>query len=56
QKKLFIISYLENVFEATIHRTANKFEIQPKQIRDWRNKQQELLLAQSHIKHLNSSS
>ncbi|CAG8719323.1 11778_t:CDS:2, partial [Cetraspora pellucida] len=53
---LFIISYLENVPGATIRGTANKFEIQPKQIRDWRNKQQELLLAQPHIKHLNSGS
>ena len=38
RKKLFIISYLDNAPDATIHETANKFQIETKQIRDWRNK------------------
>ncbi|CAG8665728.1 9723_t:CDS:1, partial [Dentiscutata erythropus] len=33
--------------------TVDKFLIQPKQIQDWKSKQDELLLAQPHIKCLN---
>ncbi|CAG8616256.1 5435_t:CDS:1, partial [Scutellospora calospora] len=53
QEKLFVISYLERIPRATICGTANKFQVQPKQIQDWKNKQKELLSAQPHIKCLN---
>ncbi|CAG8770778.1 19620_t:CDS:1, partial [Cetraspora pellucida] len=54
REKLFVITYLKHVPGATVHGTADKFNIQPKQIREWRNKEGELLLAQSHVKHLNT--
>ncbi|CAG8723926.1 16877_t:CDS:2, partial [Dentiscutata erythropus] len=53
-EKLFILSYLDNAPGATIHETANKFQIETKQIQDWRNKREQLLLAQPHVKRLNA--
>ncbi|CAG8826598.1 3595_t:CDS:1, partial [Dentiscutata erythropus] len=53
REKLFVISYLERIPGATVRGTADKFQVQPKQIRDWKNKREELLLAQPHIKRLN---
>ncbi|CAG8477128.1 6488_t:CDS:1, partial [Scutellospora calospora] len=42
------------VLGTTIRSTADKFGIQLKQIREWHSKKQELMLAQPHIKCLNS--
>ncbi|CAG8825506.1 7820_t:CDS:1, partial [Cetraspora pellucida] len=54
REKLFVIAYLKHVLGATVHGTADKFNIQPKQIWEWHNKEGELLLAQPYVKHLNT--
>ncbi|CAG8830933.1 4080_t:CDS:1, partial [Racocetra persica] len=54
REKLFVITYLERAPGATVRGMADLFKIQPKQIRDWRNKQSELMMAQPHVKRLNS--
>ena len=53
REKLFILTYLEKVPGASVCGTADKFHLEPKQIRDWRSKRQQLMLAQPHIKRLN---
>ncbi|CAG8551982.1 12981_t:CDS:2, partial [Cetraspora pellucida] len=53
-EKLFMIAYLEKIPGATVRRTADLFKVQPMQIREWRNKQGELMMAQPHVKRLNS--
>jgi DDE superfamily endonuclease/Tc5 transposase DNA-binding domain/Brinker DNA-binding domain len=54
REKLTILMYLEKSPIASVRNTATKFDIQPNQIRDWRNKREQLIAATPHIKRLNA--
>ena len=50
-KKIAIITYHERGHSKTM--TANKFNIETKQLRDWISKKEQLLKAQAGLKRLN---
>ena len=52
REKLAIITYFEKNSQASKRNVANKFNIEPKQLRDWIQKKEKLLLAKPHIKKL----
>ena len=49
-EKLAIILYQEKV--CSVRSAANKFNIEPKQVRDWKKKKEILMKMRPHIKHL----
>ncbi|CAG8833794.1 18621_t:CDS:2, partial [Racocetra persica] len=51
KEKLMVIFYLEHI--NSVRATAKRFEIEPKQVREWRNKKQELLNAAPYTLTLN---
>ncbi|CAG8813132.1 587_t:CDS:2, partial [Gigaspora margarita] len=51
KEKLMVLCYLEHT--DSVRATAKCFEIEPKQVRDWRDKKQELLNAVSYVLTLN---
>ena len=53
REKLAIITYLEKNPGASKRNTAEKFGIEPKQLREWIKKRDELMRSPSHIKRLN---
>ena len=52
REKLAILAYLENKPGASKRNTAEKFDIQPKQIRDWIYKHEELKRSRPQMKRL----
>jgi transposase-like protein len=53
REKLTIITYLEKHPSQSVRATATAFNIEPKQVRDWRNKKEELMQISPHIKRMN---
>jgi hypothetical protein len=51
REKLMIIYYFENN-NRNVHGTSKKFNIQPKQLRDWKNKKEFLLTTAPHVAKL----
>ncbi|CAG8800879.1 14953_t:CDS:1, partial [Racocetra fulgida] len=51
-EKLMVISYYENV--KNVRATARRFEIEPKQVREWLDKKYELMSAAPYLLTLNS--
>ncbi|CAB4430269.1 unnamed protein product [Rhizophagus irregularis] len=51
REKLIIVHYYENN-NRSIHGTTKIFDIQPKQLRDWKNKKGTLLTTASHVAKL----
>ncbi|CAG8852755.1 40589_t:CDS:1, partial [Gigaspora margarita] len=51
RKKLMVVHYFERI--QNVRATAKRFDIEPKQVRDWRNKKQELLNAAPYLLTLN---
>ncbi|CAG8575880.1 390_t:CDS:2 [Cetraspora pellucida] len=51
KEKLMVIFYLERI--NSVRATTKRFEIEPKQVCEWRNKKQELLNAASYALTLN---
>jgi transposase-like protein len=47
REKLMIVHYFEN--NGSVRGTAKRFNIQPKQLRDWKNKKQNLLATSPHV-------
>ena len=52
REKLMVVFYQENGH--SIRATANKFGIEPKQVRDWKNKKSGLMCAAPYVKRLNT--
>ncbi|CAG8763666.1 12076_t:CDS:2, partial [Racocetra fulgida] len=50
KEKLMVIHYLEQ--SKSVRGTARKFNIQPKQVREWRKIKDQLIMAASHIEKL----
>ena len=53
REKLMVIYYFERI--QNTRATARQFDIEPKQVRDWRSKKQELLNAAPYLLTLNHS-
>ncbi|CAG8772695.1 2601_t:CDS:1 [Cetraspora pellucida] len=51
RKKLIMVYYFKRI--KNVRATARRFDIKPKQVRDWRNKKQELLNAAPYLLTLN---
>ncbi|CAG8699490.1 2449_t:CDS:2 [Cetraspora pellucida] len=51
RKKLMVVYYFECI--KNVRATARRFDIEPKQVRDWRSKKQELLNAAPYLLTLN---
>ncbi len=51
KEKLMIIYYFENN-NRNVHGIAKKFNVQPKQIRDWIKKKEKLLVTAPHVAKL----
>ncbi|RHZ71233.1 hypothetical protein Glove_261g7 [Diversispora epigaea] len=56
QEKLAIITYFERSPNASKRNTVEKFNIQPKQLRDWIKNKNKLLRAKPHVKRLATGS
>ena len=54
REKLAIVTFFERNPQASKRSVAAKFNIEPKQLRDWLNKKEQLLLAKLHIKKLST--
>ena len=52
REKLAIVTFFERDPQASKRNVAAKFNIEPKQLRDWLKKKNQLLLAKPHIKKL----
>ena len=53
REKLMVVFYHEN--RHSIHVTANKYNIEPKQVRNWKNKKNKLMHAAPYNQKLNVS-
>ncbi|CAG8695838.1 10104_t:CDS:1, partial [Scutellospora calospora] len=53
-EKLAIITYLEKNPNASKRNTAERFNLQPKQLREWIKKKEELIRSPQHIRRLNN--
>ncbi|CAG8787339.1 13251_t:CDS:1, partial [Racocetra fulgida] len=51
REKLMVVYYFERI--KNVRATARRFDIEPKQVRDWRSKKQELLNAAPYLLTLN---
>ena len=51
REKLMVIHYFENN-KRNVRGTSKKFDIQPKQVRDWVKKKEALLVAAPHVAKL----
>ncbi|CAG8770487.1 6789_t:CDS:1, partial [Dentiscutata erythropus] len=54
REKLTILTFLDKNPSASVCNTAAKFDIQPNQIRDWRNKRAQLQATSPHVKRFNT--
>ncbi|CAG8634248.1 5762_t:CDS:2 [Cetraspora pellucida] len=52
--KLAIITFLEKHSSNSVHATATHFNIEPKQVRDWQSKKENLMHVLFHIRKLNN--
>ena len=52
REKLMVVFYHENGH--SVRSTANKYEIEPKQVRDWTNKKNELMRVAPYNQRLNT--
>ena len=50
REKLAIVIYFEKHPSQSVRATATRFNIEPKQVRDWRNKKNKLMNVSSYIK------
>lgn len=54
REKLAIITFLEKHPSNSVRATATHFNIEPKQVRDWRSKKENLMRVSPHIRKLNN--
>ena len=51
REKLMVVFYHENGH--SVRATASKYEIEPKQVRDWKNKKNDLMRTVPYVQRLN---